>query len=43
MRKKSSIRFVQGDMHKKNVGPRGNVMVVVIVVETVLWANMSTG
>ena len=33
-RRKSSIRFVEDDMHKVNVGSRGNVMVVAIVGET---------
>jgi len=34
-REGSSTRFVEDGMHKVNVGPKDNVMVVAIVVETI--------
>ena len=40
MRKKNSIRFVEGGTCKVNVGPKDKVMAVVIVVETILRTNV---
>jgi hypothetical protein len=40
MRRRSSIHFVEGGMPKVNVGPKGKVMVVVIVVEIILRTNV---
>ena len=40
MRKKNSIRFVEGGTCKVNIGPKDKVMVVVIVVETILRMNV---
>ena len=39
-RRRSSIHFVEDDMYKVNVGPKGKVMVVAIVGETILWTNV---
>jgi hypothetical protein len=40
MRKRSSIHFAEGGMPKVNVGPKGKVMVVVIVAEVILRTNV---
>ena len=39
-RGRSSICFVEDDMHKVNVGPKYKVMVVAIVGETILWTSV---
>ena len=39
-RRRNSIHFVEDDMHKVNVGPKGKVVVVAIVRETILQTNV---
>ena len=40
LEKKNCIRFMESGMHEVNVGPKGKIMVVVIVAETIIWMNV---